>query len=444
MLLIAVLLLAGCGSQGGDGESIPPETGDETVTETASEEAAESEAATPEPAAVESESSSPPAARDGMYSAPPETVIDTETYYYATLATERGDIKVQLFADRSPVTVNNFVFLAQEGFYDNTTFHRVLDGFMAQAGDPTGSGMGGPGYAIPNETYPGLVFDRPGLLAMANSGPDTNGSQFFITFAPAAHLNGGYTIFGEVVEGLEVLDEITRRDPNAAPDFEGDALETVTIEETDTSELPTPTPAPPTPTPTATPTPYAPTGQGEGERPLTEVPAAERANFYNTAPELEIDATQSYTALISTSQGDMTAMLYADSAPVAVNNFVVLSDLGFYDGLPVNTVNPDQVMVIGAPDNTPANDVGYMLDAEMGITETLGIGSIAYIPMQAADGSIMSSGSQLLIALVEPPQGISVQYSFFGQITDGLEVLSSITMSDTVNSITIETVAAEE
>jgi peptidylprolyl isomerase len=125
-------------------------------------------------------------------------------------------MRFNLFDDEAPLTVNNFVFLATQGFYDGTTFHRVLADFMAQGGDPTGTGSGGPGYAFEDETDNGLTFDRRGLLAMANSGPDTNGSQFLITFAPATHLDGDHTIFGELVEGDEVLSGISLRDPDTA------------------------------------------------------------------------------------------------------------------------------------------------------------------------------------------------------------------------------------
>ena len=160
-----------------------------------------------------------PMERNGMFSEAPDMIIDPEKYYYATIVTEQGDIKLQLFADRAPVTVNNFVYLANQGFYDNTTFHRVLDGFMAQAGDPTGTGSGGPGYQFADEFAPGLIFDRPGLLAMANAGPGTNGSQFFITFAPTEWLDGGHTIFGEVIEGNEVLGELDPPRPHGKPRF---------------------------------------------------------------------------------------------------------------------------------------------------------------------------------------------------------------------------------
>ncbi|MCK6566375.1 MAG: peptidylprolyl isomerase [Anaerolineales bacterium] len=141
-----------------------------------------------------------------------------------------GTFKIELYPDKAPITVNSFVFLACKGFYDGVTFHRVLEGFMAQGGDPTGTGMGGPGYEFVNENSD-LTFDKEGVVAMANSGPDTNGSQFFITFAPQPMLDGGYTIFGQVIEGMDTVNAITRRDPDANPDFDGDAIKTVVISE---------------------------------------------------------------------------------------------------------------------------------------------------------------------------------------------------------------------
>jgi cyclophilin family peptidyl-prolyl cis-trans isomerase len=167
-----------------------------------------------------------------QYNAEPPMTIDISKQYFATFKLARGgEFVVELFDDQAPKTVNNFVFLARNGFYDGTTFHRVLDGFMAQGGDPTGTGMGGPGYQFEDEISPDLTFDRPGLLAMANSGPNTNGSQFFITFVPTPHLNGLHTIFGEVIKGMDVVEGITRRDPDQNPDFQGDAIETITITE---------------------------------------------------------------------------------------------------------------------------------------------------------------------------------------------------------------------
>ena len=163
------------------------------------------------------------------YPSAPELLIDTEKSYSAVFKlTKGGEFTVQLHADKSPVTVNSFVFLARDGFFDGVTFHRVLDGFMAQGGDPTGTGSGGPGYKFRNEDSD-MKFDREGVVAMANAGRDTNGSQFFITFGPFPHLNGGYTIFGQVVKGMEVVNGLTRRDPQENPEFSGDLIESVTI-----------------------------------------------------------------------------------------------------------------------------------------------------------------------------------------------------------------------
>jgi len=154
--------------------------------------------------------------------------IDTEKTYYTTIKTEKGDIRLLLFDDEAPMTVNNFVSLAREGFYDGCAFHRVIPGFVAQAGDPTSTGSGGPGYTFPDEFGPSLSHDSAGLLSMANAGPDTNGSQFFITYAPQPHLNGRHSIFGKVVDGMEVLLSLTPRDPDALP---GDMIYTIVIEE---------------------------------------------------------------------------------------------------------------------------------------------------------------------------------------------------------------------
>lgn len=169
-----------------------------------------------------------PVERDGYYSEYPDMIIDESSTYEAVLVTERGDMRIRLFADKAPLTVNNFVSLALDGFYDGTMFHRVLADFMAQAGDPSGTGRGGPGYEFGDETDNGLSFDRRGLLAMANAGPGTNGSQFFITFVPTDWLTGNHTIFGELVEGDDVLSSIRLRDPGSDPN-PGDIIETIEI-----------------------------------------------------------------------------------------------------------------------------------------------------------------------------------------------------------------------
>lgn len=164
-----------------------------------------------------------------QYSEVPEMNLNTAKKYSAVVKMENGEsFTIQLRPDAAPITVNSFVFLAREGFFDGITFHRVLDGFMAQGGDPTGTGSGGPGYQFVNEDSE-LKFDKEGVVAMANAGRDTNGSQFFITFKDSPHLDGGYTIFGEVMEGMETVHALTRRDPSENPNFTGDMMESVTI-----------------------------------------------------------------------------------------------------------------------------------------------------------------------------------------------------------------------
>ncbi len=166
-----------------------------------------------------------------QWSSPPPMTIDTTKQYFANVKMAKGgEFVIQLFPDKAPVTVNNFVFLANQGFYNGATFHRVIDGFMAQGGDPTGTGMGGPGYQFQNEKND-LAFDKAGVVAMANAGPNTNGSQFFITFGPNQLLEADYTIFGQVISGMDVVNGITRRDPQTNPTFTGDAMESVTITE---------------------------------------------------------------------------------------------------------------------------------------------------------------------------------------------------------------------
>lgn len=170
---------------------------------------------TPSPVAGQA---SPVAGGKKTYSAMPEMTIDATKSYTATITTPRGDIVIKLRPDLAPKTVNSFIFLSKEGFYNGLTWHRVIPGFVAQGGDPEGTGGGGPGYNVPAEFTDKVLFDRPGLVAMARRGDDinSNGSQFFITLAPAPNLNNQYTIFGEVVKGQEIVQGIPERDPQAA------------------------------------------------------------------------------------------------------------------------------------------------------------------------------------------------------------------------------------
>jgi peptidyl-prolyl cis-trans isomerase B (cyclophilin B) len=152
---------------------------------------------------------------------PPAMQIDPKKVYVATVETERGEIELELYPEHAPKTVNNFVFLAGEGFYDGVVFHRVIANFVVQGGDPTGTGTGGPGYRFEDEVKGNPLKHEAGVISMANAGPNTNGSQFFITHSPQPHLNGRHTVFGKVVEGMDVVHAVRQ----------GDAMTRVTVRE---------------------------------------------------------------------------------------------------------------------------------------------------------------------------------------------------------------------
>jgi cyclophilin family peptidyl-prolyl cis-trans isomerase len=356
-----------------------------------------------------------------QWSAPPPMTIDPNRVYRATFRTEKGDIVTELFADRTPITVNNLVFLAREGFYDNTTFHRVIDDFMVQGGDPTGTGMGGPGYRFEDEIIGNLTFDEPGLLAMANSGPATNGSQFFITMAPTPWLDGRHTIFGKVIEGMEVLDELTRRDPQQDPGLAADVLETVIIEEVAQSVLP---PPPPTPAPLM---PVL-----EAGRPLAAILYADRGNLYNRRPALVIDANREYVATVTTTQGEIVIRLYPQDAPENVNNFVVLAELGYWDDFPIVYADPDDFVITGSPEARPDSDIGYTLPHELNRPNVSGAVGFYFDPNRG-----VTSGSQFYILLQDAPQ-MDMAYTIFGEVIEGLEVARALTEADDILKVTIE------
>lgn len=154
-----------------------------------------------------------------QYAAPPPMTIETDRTYKVTIETSRGNIELELFPEYAPLTVNNFVFLAREGFYDGVSFHRVISNFMIQGGDPTGTGRGGPGYRFEDEFEGNPLRHERGVISMANAGPGTNGSQFFITHGPQPHLDGRHTVFGKVVSGQDVVDSIRQ----------GDVMQRVTV-----------------------------------------------------------------------------------------------------------------------------------------------------------------------------------------------------------------------
>jgi cyclophilin family peptidyl-prolyl cis-trans isomerase len=356
-----------------------------------------------------------------QWASPPELTIDLEKVYIATLITEKGEVSVELFSQDAPITVNNFIFLAEQGFYDESTFHRVLPGFMAQGGDPTGTGTGGPGYQFEDEIIHGVPFDQEGLLAMANSGPGTNGSQFFITYGAASHLNGLHTIFGKVIEGMDVVTALTPRDPAEAPDFPGDRLIRVDIEVVEQSQLPTPTPLPEAVVPVP-----------EDGRPLAEISPAEREGLFNQMPEMFIDLDKEYSATIETSTGTIRVELEPLSAPVSVNNFIVLANLGYWDGFPISNAQPGTFVVTGSPASRPDSDIGYTLPSENESVATKGAFGYWF-----RSDVLASSGSQIFIALDDLP-GMEEFFTIFGYVTDGLEVAEALTVEDQIVRITVD------
>ncbi|NWF80424.1 MAG: peptidylprolyl isomerase [Chloroflexi bacterium] len=231
--LVAWLLL----SRSGPTQTSAPTSAPLAATQppaAASEPAPGTLATQPPAAASEPAPGTLPTATTYTYSAPPPMTIDPAKRYTATIRTPRGEIVIELLPDIAPQTVNNFVFLARNNFYNGLTWHRVLANFMAQGGDPNGDGTGGPGYSIPAEFSDALAFDGPGIVAMARSAdPDSAGSQFFITTGPAEWLNGQYTAFGRVIAGQEIVDGIPLRDPQNPADLArpGEPILGITITE---------------------------------------------------------------------------------------------------------------------------------------------------------------------------------------------------------------------
>jgi cyclophilin family peptidyl-prolyl cis-trans isomerase len=355
-----------------------------------------------------------------QWSSPPAMTIDTQKQYFATLQTDKGDIRIQLFADKSPRTVNNFVFLARAGFYDGVTFHRVLQDFMAQGGDPTGTGMGGPGYEFADELDPSLTFSEPGVVAMANSGPNTNGSQFFITFTPQTQLNGGYTIFGKVVDGMSVVLALKLRDPQQDPNYIGDAIRKVVIEETTTAMAPeliapalltSPTPQP--------------------GRPLAALALEAREDLFTTPPVLAIDLSRSYQAVLETTKGKIQMDLLDSEAPRGVNNFIVLANLGYWDHFPISRAQPGGWVFTGGGSSGRITNIGYSLPTESNQPDTAG--AVGYCSgSQDAD----ASGSAICILLRDHPALVGI-FTGFGRVTEGLDVASTLTAMDQIETITI-------
>jgi peptidyl-prolyl cis-trans isomerase B (cyclophilin B) len=409
----------------------PPAT--ETVPTTVEAAAPTADARPIVPAPVEGErplASVEPKDRNERFSGPAEKYVEDKTIYIATIVTDKGNIVAELYQD-TPEGLNNFVTLALNGFYDGLPFHRVEPGFVIQGGDPAGDGSGGPGYTIPGEIN---HLHPRGALAWARTGDQVNperrssGSQFYITLDETQFLDGAYSVFGYVIEGMDVVDKIAV----------GNKIQRIDITKGTASQIPTPAPTNTptvTPTPTNTPTPYAPTEQ-EG-RPLATVTVAEREGYYNTVPAMTIDVNKKYQATIATDKGDFVIDLDPTLAPITTNNFVMLANLGFYDGMPVAHVEPGTFMVLGSPAGNPLSDVGYSLPLEAGEQPAEVItGTVSMYPMPNEAGEYVANGSQFLIAFTAIPDG-TTPLNVFGNVVKGMDIAQKLAIGDIVKSITI-------
>jgi cyclophilin family peptidyl-prolyl cis-trans isomerase len=354
---------------------------------------------------------------------PPPMLIDKTKIYIANFKTAKGDFRAQLYAEQAPFTVNNFVFLARQGYYNNTTFHRVIEDFMAQGGDPSGTGSGGPGYTFDDEIDPDLKFDKPGVLAMANYGANTNGSQFFITFKEYPDLDGRYTIFGQIISGMDVVLSLKLRDPSTNPTTPGDALYSVTIEESPISLLPPPTATATLHVPLATP----------GVKSLATLDVTARGDLFTGPPDTVIDTTHAYQAAVSTTKGRFVFDLCTAEAPQSVNNFVVLARMGYWDNFPFNFVERHKFLLTGQPAGLTDSDIGYTIPHETGCPNQAG--ALGY--WLAEDGTD-SSASQLYILLVTDTS-LDGKQTAFGRLMgkDALAMANTITTDDKILWITI-------
>ncbi len=366
-----------------------------------------------------------PAERTDRFSGPAATFTKPNVLYVATIVTTKGNIVAELYSD-APLSVNNFVTLAKNGYYDGLAFHRVEPSFVVQGGDPKGDGSGGPGYTVPAE----IKHTHPrGALAWARTGDQVNperrssGSQFYITLDATEFLDGAYTVFGQVVAGMEVADQIKV----------GDKITQVDISEATVSRALTPAPSP---VPTMTPVPKLP--KLEPGRPLAKLPVEQRQDLYNTPPAMTIDTTKTYQATLESAKGKVVFDLDAKIAPVAVNNFVTLANLGFYDGMPVAFVEQGAIVLIGSPASSPESHVGYLLKPEVAPNAgNIITGTVLLYPMPDAAGiELLANGSQFFIALSEQPND-GAPITAFGKVVSGLDVAVKLVVSDVITSITI-------
>jgi len=353
---------------------------------------------------------------------PPKMTIDTKKIYIVDMKTEKGNVVIQLFADKAPKNVNNFIFLINQKYYNGLSFHRVVSDFIAQAGKPPVARLYGPGYSIKDEHDTSLRFDAPGVVAMAwwGNSPDSNGSQFFITYKKMHWYNDKYTIIGKVVEGMDVIKNLTRVNDRENYDYGGDTILEMTSRTSETSLLPAPGPQTETRIPVLV----------DG-RPLAKMTIQEKEYLYDAPPAMVIDKTKVYKAKISTEKGTITADLFPQDAPQSVNNFFVLANIGYYDNTTVGAVLRDRYILVGSPSGTLESDAGYSIPEEP--KRQIRLGAIGFWFYAKMDRS--SSGSNIFIMLTDDPH-IQAD-SVFGMTTSGLDVVKKMQPKDKILKIEV-------
>lgn len=376
------------------------------------------------------------------FDAPPAAALDPTQDYVAVFELESGTVRIQLFDDIAPIHANNLVFLIEEGFYDGLTFHRVLEGEVAQTGDPSATNNGDAGYILPDEGVPSL--DEPltlgdeGLIAMARTRVGASSSQFFITLSPQEQLDSlGFVPFGRVIEGLELVRALTPRNPLATPLPEaGDRILSASIETLPAGsvELELPTLSAAAAARAAADDDAAAVAAEQAEA-LPEPPTpvenvAVEKPTWSAPPEITIDMSLDYTAVLELETGTVRIDLFEEAAPIHANNFVFLAEQGFYDGLTFHRVIPGFVAQGGDPTATGTGGSGYNLpDEEVGDNaETLTNGAAGIIAM--ARGPLGASGSQFYITY-SPQGGLDAQgFTAFGRIVDGMAAIDALPPRD--------------
>ena len=396
------------------------------------------------------------------YDAPPTANLDPTLDYIAVFELESGTVRIQLFDDLAPIHANNFVFLIEDGFYDGLTFHRVLEGEVAQTGDPSATNNGGAGYILPDESLPDL--DEPltlgdgGLVAMARTGAGASSSQFFITLSPQGQLDSlGFIPFGRVIEGLELVRALTPRNPLATPLPEaGDRILSASIQTLPAGsaelELPTVSAAAAAREDAAGEAATATAEQTEAppEPPPASESGAVAKPSWPEPPAITIDPSLNYTAVLELETGTVRIDLFEDTAPIHANNFVFLAEQGFYDGLTFHRVLAGFVAQGGDPTGTGTGGSGYRLpDEEVGDNAAaLTNGAVGVISMARGPGG--ASGSQFYITYT-PQGGLDTQgFTAFGIVIEGMDAIEALTPrdpsidpnappGDRIISVTIET-----